>query len=125
MEDCSDWSRTATPTSINGINKLTCRELLFPENLSTESLKIHLINRSIIKENSSQSKEELIALFRQHVVPRSRRRSDTSNDTLNLSNSIKAVSLNSLDNSRTPERYICFIFGFFVCLFLFCFFCSF
>ena len=110
MEDDSDWSASRTsPISINveKINKLNCRELLFPENLSTESLKIHLINRSIIKENSSQSKEELIALFRQHVVPRSRR-SDTNNETLDLSNAIKAVTLKNLDKSRRSERYTFF-----------------
>ena len=103
MESSSDWSN-ATPLSFNvGKNdKLTFRELLFPENLSTDALKIHLINRSIIKENSSKSKEELIVLFRQHVLPRPRRR---DGDTLVLSNAVKAVSLKNPGNSMTESSF--------------------
>lgn len=104
MENCSDWSKFASQSSVTQERnyKLKLRELLFPENLSIEVLKINLINRSIIKENTCKSKEELVELFRQHVSPRPRRDSDSS-----LLNAVQAVSLKSSCDKRTefPYRY--------------------
>ena len=51
------------------VPKLTAQELLFPENLSIETLIIHLINRSIIRKDENKSKIEFEDRYNYLSIP--------------------------------------------------------
>ncbi len=101
VENASGHGWSLVEKSHNKVSKLTAQELLFPENLSVQTLMIHLINRSIINKDENKSKIELITLFRQHISPRPKR-NRRRNSCLNLCNinaGVKAVSLT--ENKKT------------------------
>jgi len=99
MDGEDDWCVVNVKVEKN--EKLSIRDLLFPENLSYDTLKIHLINRSIIKKDNKEDKDSLVQLFRKYVSPRPRRVDDRVSQ---LNRDIQRVTLFGAQRNSAINR---------------------
>ncbi|XP_057307535.1 dentin sialophosphoprotein-like [Hydractinia symbiolongicarpus] len=106
-EGSSSWCSSCTvkvPERQSGVTSLSYSQIQFPENLSFETLREHLVSRNVLGADEKVEKEALISLFRKHILPLPKR--EGNNEVKRLNAGVRAVNITKNKTERKKRKMI-------------------